>query len=73
MKIKYISPKIKVVKLDPEQALIQICVIGGAYMSPGRNSCVETGTTIVTPCPGTVRGQQGSWQMASPVPESSPS
>ena len=32
---KYIEPKIKAIKLDPEQALLEICAVGGLYLNPG--------------------------------------
>ena len=29
---KYIEPKIKAIILDPEQAVLEVCVIGGLYL-----------------------------------------
>ena len=30
---KYTSPKIKAVTLDPDQAVLEVCAIGGLYVS----------------------------------------
>ena len=42
---KYIQPKIKSVSLDPDQAILQVCQVGGGYFSdtPGVQ-CFKSGT-----------------------------
>lgn len=52
---KYIEPKITVVTLDPEQALLQVCIIGGAYFLGA--SCWVSGGTVAN-CPIAVKGVQ---------------
>ncbi|MDD4202510.1 MAG: hypothetical protein PHQ52_03495 [Candidatus Omnitrophica bacterium] len=37
---KYIQPKIKSVELDPDQAILQVCVVAGVYLSLNPSSCV---------------------------------
>lgn len=43
---KYIEPKIKAVELDPKQAVMQVCVVGGIYLNanvpPWCGSVIET-------------------------------
>ena len=51
---KYICPKVKVVILDPKQAVLEVCVVAGKYML-GTNYCIAGGT--LASCNATVRGQ----------------
>ena len=56
---KYTSPKIKSVALDPEQAILEVCRVGGAYMytNTPNNYCMPyTGGGIFGNCPIAVRG-----------------
>ncbi|MDD4202118.1 MAG: hypothetical protein PHQ52_01475 [Candidatus Omnitrophica bacterium] len=34
---KYIQPKIKAIKLDSDQAILQVCKVGGDYFGVGTN------------------------------------
>ena len=55
---KYIEPKIKAIALDPEQAIIQACQIGGEYFVGG-TFCAGgplTTSSIGTGCRSLVRG-----------------
>ena len=45
---KYIAPKIKSIKLDPEQAILQICQLGGFYFY-NTSSCKAIGFKGSTP------------------------
>lgn len=52
----YIKPKIKAVKLDPDQAILQICKSNGLYFT-NSSKCISTnGTTGPAQCNQTVRG-----------------
>lgn len=57
---KYIKPKIKSVELKPEQSILQVCFLGGVYLSTSspRDNCIEAdpGTPTYT-CNIPVRGR----------------
>ena len=59
---KYIEPKIKAVELDADQAILQVCMVGGAYlgeaMSPGTSRCTPMGSS--GKCDLEVRGARTS-------------
>ena len=44
--ISYCKPQITRIKLDPQQAVLAACVVGGVYMSTvgTNNHCVPSGT-----------------------------
>ena len=44
---KYLEPKIKAIKLDIEQAILNVCVIGGAYFNSTATLCVGTNASTV--------------------------
>lgn len=76
MKKKYIKPVITRVKLDPEQAILQACIIGGIYFAGGAVDCMSAsmaGTTHIT-CATTVKGTKtGSAQSIAGVGYDMPS
>ena len=43
MKKQYICPKIAAVKLDPEQAILQVCQAGGVWINTTVGQCEFTG------------------------------
>ncbi|MDD4202634.1 MAG: hypothetical protein PHQ52_04125 [Candidatus Omnitrophica bacterium] len=53
---KYLQPKIRAVKLDAEQTVLQVCKVGGAYFVTAGNIC-QTGQTGRAVCGLTVRGK----------------
>ena len=55
---QYTPPKIKSVVLDPEQAILEVCRVGGAYMYYGNPNyaCVEYKSFGESACPYKVRG-----------------
>ena len=62
---KYIEPKIKAIKLDANQAILNICSVGAGYM----NSSFTTPTcytlssgegTSTNPCKTSARGKRSS-------------
>ncbi|MDD4202497.1 MAG: hypothetical protein PHQ52_03430 [Candidatus Omnitrophica bacterium] len=54
---KYIQPKIKCVELDPKQALLQVCAIGGVYFEIGSQcGLVIWPTTYTATCNTGVKG-----------------
>ncbi|MDD4202498.1 MAG: hypothetical protein PHQ52_03435 [Candidatus Omnitrophica bacterium] len=71
---KYIQPKIKSIELDPKQALLQICRIGGIYLFALENyGAVARDCNSVagsdTPCGITPKGGAGgSTPMLSATP-----
>ncbi|MDD4203406.1 MAG: hypothetical protein PHQ52_08070 [Candidatus Omnitrophica bacterium] len=52
---KYIQPKIKSVILDPDQAVLHSCMVGGAYIETRANGCFSTGTGA--PCTAAAKGE----------------
>ncbi|MDD4202187.1 MAG: hypothetical protein PHQ52_01840 [Candidatus Omnitrophica bacterium] len=67
---QYSSPNIKAVTLDPEQAILEICQVAGAYMLPG-NLCYSLGGGA--PCAIAVRGVQLAIRTRPPETSASPS
>ena len=60
---KYIAPKIKQIPLSPEQAILQVCQVGGAYFgwtSTPDTVCGIPTTSFADICPRAVRGVQQS-------------
>ncbi|MDD4203215.1 MAG: hypothetical protein PHQ52_07090 [Candidatus Omnitrophica bacterium] len=57
---KYIQPKITVVNLDSEQAILQVCKIGGAYGSINTQTIcrplIGVGAIPIGACPVSVKG-----------------
>jgi hypothetical protein len=55
---KYQQPKIKKVVLDPEQAVLQVCKVGGQYFLVGFTRCMGIGGSfMLSPlCNLSVRG-----------------
>ena len=49
---KYIKPKIKAIDLDPDQAILAVCQVAGAYFL--FNGCFSSGTGVA--CPSEIRG-----------------
>jgi hypothetical protein len=56
-KKKYISPKITAVELDPEQAILNVCAVGGMYLT-GPNSCAFLSGGGMESCGTALRGKQ---------------
>ena len=70
---KYIEPKIKAVTLDADQAILQVCAVGGIYMSASGGLCTtgwETPLTFTcaTPNKGISKGMRNNFP-----PENNPS
>ncbi|MDD4203404.1 MAG: hypothetical protein PHQ52_08060 [Candidatus Omnitrophica bacterium] len=53
MKKQYTEPKVKSVKLDAEQAILQVCQTDGAYFNDG-NLCYGPGANLF--CGTSVKG-----------------
>ena len=54
---KYIEPKIKAVELDPDQAILQVCMVGGVYLSDNvTDVCMATGGLYSATCNMTPKG-----------------
>ncbi|MDD4201850.1 MAG: hypothetical protein PHQ52_00080 [Candidatus Omnitrophica bacterium] len=68
---KYVSPTMKAVELEPKQAIIQVCVIGGVYMRnvPLAPICFPAGTDMTGICSVSVKGQETGSVSLSPVGE----
>ena len=62
---KYEKPLITAVVLDPEQAVLQVCAIGGVYLVYLENRCMVTGTIVTMSCPKSVRGRRYTADVAS--------
>ena len=58
IKKAYVKAEITGVKLDPDQAILQACKVGGAYWCTGAGTCSVDGTDYL--CPMEVRGKQES-------------
>ena len=41
---KYTQPKIRSIVLNAEQAILQVCQVGGAYFSGAQEQCLAKGT-----------------------------
>ncbi|MDD4203299.1 MAG: hypothetical protein PHQ52_07515 [Candidatus Omnitrophica bacterium] len=58
----YINPKIRRIKLDPNQSMLQVCSIGGIWFNiPVGNYCMISGGTVTdvlmfSTCTQSVRG-----------------
>ena len=60
MKHAYIKPIITRVKLDPEQAILQACIVGGAYLAFLYHTfCADTRTAPGPRCSLTPKGGAG--------------
>ena len=57
MRKKYIEPKIKAVELNAEQAIIQVCAIGGNYFASVSACLGNVGTGPVRTCALEVKGR----------------
>jgi hypothetical protein len=66
---KYKQPKITVVELDAEQAILQVCKVGGSYIGNfnSTNILCSSGTGIITTCAFTPKGGTGGGTFMSPV------
>ena len=63
---KYIKPKIKAIQLDPEQAVLQVCQVGGAYFRiTGSTKCFNGGPGAY--CDITIKGVGNSMGFSSIV------
>lgn len=67
-KQKYITPIVKIVELDPRQAIFQVCSIGGAYFISTANLCSIDGISPPV-CFTMVRGIASNMGNASGTPE----
>ncbi|MDD4201992.1 MAG: hypothetical protein PHQ52_00815 [Candidatus Omnitrophica bacterium] len=69
---KYIEPKIRAIKLDSEQAIIQVCQVGGNYLwtNGTRTSCIGDGGALVPVCIRSVRGAQETWAVGGELQSS---
>ncbi|MDD4202047.1 MAG: hypothetical protein PHQ52_01100 [Candidatus Omnitrophica bacterium] len=58
---KYISQRISSIDLDPKQAIIQACMLGGLYLFPGAPGVYACGKTTGTgpACANTAKGSLG--------------
>lgn len=60
MKKKYFQPVIKRIKLDPEQAVLVVCMLNGAYWNTtgatAEDGCQVPGTAIGNWCKLTPKG-----------------
>jgi hypothetical protein len=56
---KYTQPKITAVDLDPSQAIIQACYIGGAYFNIDQTGCLGGVGGVIGTCLSTVKGAVG--------------
>ena len=52
----YTKPVLAIIDLDPEQAIITQCRIGGLWMQIGQDNCVHVGTHRFNCCHQTARG-----------------
>ncbi|MDD4203407.1 MAG: hypothetical protein PHQ52_08075 [Candidatus Omnitrophica bacterium] len=72
---KYVQPKIKAMELSPEQAILNVCQVGGGYMSgPPTNTsgyCMSAGS--VAACRVVVRGGTKLAGPGGTTPDSAPS
>ena len=41
---KYVEPKIKAIMLDPDQAVLEVCKVGGVYFTATASQCTQPGT-----------------------------
>jgi hypothetical protein len=56
---KYKRPKVSIVALDTDQAILNVCMVGGVYLSQA-TICVGGATTVPTnPCLTSNRGNGG--------------
>ena len=74
---KYIQPKIKAVSLNPDQAILQVCMLGGAYWHNNTTQtptgCQGTGTTITQNwCTETPKGYPAAYSVKTTYEDSSP-
>ena len=62
-KLKYSSPVVVKIALDPDQAVLATCVVGGVFFTrtpaTGRNACTRSGGARAWSCPRQVRGAGG--------------
>ncbi|MDD4201913.1 MAG: hypothetical protein PHQ52_00410 [Candidatus Omnitrophica bacterium] len=73
-KKKYKKAIVKAVLLNSEQAIMQVCAIGGVYFNYLQNQCIGTGEIVRMSCGHTVRGKIysatvasiGAWDATSP-------
>ena len=76
-KNQYISPKIKAVELNAEQAIFQVCKVSGAYISTYQTNpnCYARGgiTQISRGCSNSVRGISENWSSANSSLQALPS
>jgi hypothetical protein len=60
---KYIKPKISSIELDPEQAILNVCAVGGIFMlqkvSPSIYWCITRTGTYSSNCLTSIRGVAG--------------
>ncbi|MDD4203403.1 MAG: hypothetical protein PHQ52_08055 [Candidatus Omnitrophica bacterium] len=67
---KYLQPKIKAVMLDPDQAILQTCMVGGAYMLTTRtNYCLSIGSQME--CSQSMRGNAFNANTRTPASSNS--
>ncbi|MDD4203411.1 MAG: hypothetical protein PHQ52_08095 [Candidatus Omnitrophica bacterium] len=55
---KYSQPKIESIELNPNQAILEVCQVGGGYLF-STNSCVVTGIPMRS-CQFTPKGGTGT-------------
>lgn len=60
MKKIYIEPKIKAIELDPRQAVLEACKIGGQYFGGATECMYLIPATDIIPCPLSIKGTKKS-------------
>ena len=70
---EYMSPKIKAVSLDADQAILQLCAVEGLYLNNSTFCITMTGTRTID-CNVSVRGRKDlAFQTLAPPSYTSPS